>query len=76
LTADVFNTAVLEPTLKWRAHQRASQRRRLPFRIPVCGCGCFRIEVSYLPDLTAYLHDLVPDAHLVPTKVGRVQGQA
>jgi integrase len=32
-----------------------------PFRFRCIGCDHFRTDVSYLPDLTAYLHDLLRD---------------
>ena len=32
-----------------------------PFRFRCVGCDHFRTDVSYLPDLTAYLHDLLRD---------------
>ena len=35
--------------------------RACPFRFRCVGCDHFRTDVSYLPDLTAYLHDLLRD---------------
>ena len=36
-----------------------------PFRFRCVGCDHFRTDVSYLPDLTAYLHDLLHDRERV-----------
>ena len=36
-----------------------------PFRFRCVGCDHFRTDVSYLPDLTAYLHDLLRDRERV-----------
>ena len=37
----------------------ASRRRSSPIRFRCAGCDHFRTDVSYLPDLTAYLDDLL-----------------
>ena len=34
--------------------------RACPIRFRCAGCDHFRTDVSYLPDLTAYLDDLLP----------------
>src|SRR5712691_3940345 len=36
-----------------------------PFRFRCAGCDHFRTDVSYLPDLKAYLHDLLRDRERV-----------
>ena len=40
-----------------------------PFRFRCVGCDHFRTDVSYLPDLTAYLHDLLRDRERVLASV-------
>ncbi|MFF1916781.1 hypothetical protein ACFVYE_35510 [Streptomyces sp. NPDC058239] len=42
-----------------RTLERGRRRPRLPVRFRCVGCGHFRTDVSYLPDLEAYLADLL-----------------
>jgi len=42
-----------------RTLQRPSRGNACPVRFRCAGCDHFRTDVSYLPDLTAYLDDLL-----------------
>ena len=42
-----------------RTVQRQSRRHACPYRFRCAGCDHFRTDVSYLPDLHAYLDDLL-----------------
>ena len=42
-----------------RTNQRQGRRRRLPVRFRCAGCDHFRTNIAFLPDLQAYLDDLL-----------------
>ena len=60
------------PTAPAPSHPTCGRRRRLPVRFRCAGCDHFRTDVSYLPDLTAYLDDLLRTRERLAAAIGGV----